>query len=233
METKKIKEILESGEGILSMAPNWVPRPFNRPGKRIRLHPDDYYAMGLKRGAIVERWFSSVTKVETDGAGEFEGMSFVNTDGNTGHLVLFKDFVDELGAGLIGGKLMDEYGTWPMYSKFYDYNEPLFHHVHHKEEACAKVGVKPKHEHYFFHKQYNNHLGIRPVSYFGFDPSVTKEMCIRDRICTAGSQKHGRGRCNGLYGFANLGLLVLLPSDDGGNGRPGVPRDRRPVDADF
>ena len=181
METKKIKEILESGEGILSMAPNWVPRPFNRPGKRIRLHPDDYYAMGLKRGAIVERWFSSVTKVETDGAGEFEGMSFVNTDGNTGHLVLFKDFVDELGAGLIGDKLMDEYGTWPMYSKFYDYNEPLFHHVHHKEEACTKVGVKPKHEHYFFPKQYNNHLGIRPVSYFGFDPSVTKEE-VKERL---------------------------------------------------
>ena len=93
MEANEIRNILERGEGILSLAPAWVPRPFNRPGKRIRLHPDDYYAMGLRRGAIVERWFSSITKVETEGAEEFEGMSFVNVDGNADHLVLFKEFV--------------------------------------------------------------------------------------------------------------------------------------------
>lgn len=177
----KMNEILQAGEGILSMVPAWVPRPFNRPGKRIRLHPDDYFAMGLKRGAIVERWFSSITKVETAGAGEFEGMSFVNADGNPDHKVLFKDLIEALGADLIGGKLMDEFGTWPMYSKFYDYNEPLFHHIHHRPEACSKVGVMPKHEHYFFPRQYNNHLGIRPVTYFGFDPSVTKEE-VKERL---------------------------------------------------
>ncbi|MEI6101695.1 MAG: hypothetical protein WCP73_07635 [Eubacteriales bacterium] len=33
----------------------------------------------------------------------------------------------------------------------------------------------PKHEHYFFPKQYNNHLGKRPITFFGFDPSVTKD----------------------------------------------------------
>ncbi len=175
LDRNKAKQILDKGDGILSMIPNWVPRPFNRPGKRIRLHPDDYFAMGMKRGAIVERWFSSITKVETEGAGEFEGMSFVNVDGNADHKVMFKDVIGALGEDLIGKALMDKYGTWPMYSKFYDYNEPLFHHVHHREEACNKVNVLPKHEHYFFPKQYNNHLGIRPVTYFGFDPSVTKE----------------------------------------------------------
>ena len=181
LDRSNAKQILDKGDGILSMVPNWVPRPFNRPGKRIRLHPDDYYAMGLKRGAIVERWFSSITKVETEGAGEFEGLSFVNTDGNASHAVLFKDVIEVLGEELIGKALMDKYGTWPMYSKFYDYNEPLFHHVHHREEACKKVNVLPKHEHYFFPKQYNNHLGIRPVTYFGFDPSVTKEE-VRARL---------------------------------------------------
>ncbi|MDR0708982.1 MAG: hypothetical protein LBF77_02815 [Spirochaetaceae bacterium] len=174
-DRKTLKDILEKGDGILSLIPAWVPRPFNRPGKRIRLHPDDYYAMGMKRGAIVERWFSSITKVETEGAVEHEGMSFVNVDGKVEHGILFKEFVDQLGAELFGQALMDKYGTWPMYSKFYDYNEPLFHHVHHRPEACAKVGVLPKHEHYFFPKQYNNHLGLRPTTFFGFDPSVTKD----------------------------------------------------------
>lgn len=174
----KIRETFEKNEGILQLIPTWVPRPFNRPGRRLRLHPDDYFAMGMERGAIVERWFSSITHVETKGAGEYEGMSFVNIDDDPQHAILFKDFIDELGADLIGQELMDKYGTWPMFSKFYDYQKPLFHHIHHGEEACAKVGVNPKHEHYFFPKQYNNHMGDMPVSYFGFDPSVTKEEVL-------------------------------------------------------
>lgn len=181
MDKKFYQDLLAKGDGILNMVPTWVPRPFNRPGRRLRLHPDDTYAMGMKRGAIVERWFSSITKVETEGAEEFEGMSFVNVDGKVENKVLFKDVVDALGEELIGKELMDRFGTWPMYSKFYDYNEPLFHHVHHGEEACAKVGVTPKHEHYFFPKQYNNHLGIRPTTFFGFDPSVTKEE-VKERL---------------------------------------------------
>jgi len=174
-DKEKLAAILAEGDGVLNLVPTWVPRPFNRPGKRIRLHPDDYYAMGMNRGAIVERWFSSITKVETEGAGPYEGLSFVNIDGDAEHAVLFRDFVEALGPDLYGQELHGKYGTWPMYSKFYDYNEPLFHHVHHAEEACARVGVTPKHEHYFFPKQYNNHLGTRPTTFFGFDPSVTKE----------------------------------------------------------
>lgn len=172
------RDVLQQGDGILQMLPTWVPRPFNRPGRRLRLHPDDYFAMGMDRGAIVERWFSSITHVETVGAEPFEGMSFVNVNDDPDEKILFKDFVDELGEELIGSELMEKYGTWPMYSKFYDYEMPLFHHIHHAEEACAKVGVKPKHEHYFFPKQYNQTLGQMPVSYFGFDPSVSREEIL-------------------------------------------------------
>ncbi len=181
-DREKIRKAFGEGDGILRMAPNWVPRPFNRPGRRLRLHPDDYFAMGMERGAIVERWFSSITRVETAGAGPREGLSFVNVDDDIGHAVLFRDFIDELGADLIGQELMDRYGTWPMYSKFYDYMQPLFHHIHHGEEACRRYGnVKPKHEHYFFPKQYNPHLGEMPVTYFGFDPSVTRRE-VRERL---------------------------------------------------
>ena len=177
-----LRDILKKGEGVLRMAPTWVPRPFNRPGRRLRLHPDDTFAMGMERGAIVERWFSSLTKVETKGAGPNEGLSFVNVDDNPEHVVLFRDFVEGLGAELIGGTLMERYGTWPMYAKFYDYQQPLFHHIHHGEEACKRYGdVKPKHEHYFFPKQYNQHLGDFPVTYFGFDPSVTREE-VKQRL---------------------------------------------------
>ena len=33
------KRALEQGEGVLRLAPTWVPRSFNIPGRRIKLHP--------------------------------------------------------------------------------------------------------------------------------------------------------------------------------------------------
>ena len=55
------EKALEQGKGVLRLAPVWVSRSFCRPGKRIKLHPDDYYALGADRGGIDERWFSSAT----------------------------------------------------------------------------------------------------------------------------------------------------------------------------
>ena len=45
-----ISQSYEQGEGILRLAPTWVPRSFCIPGKRIKLHPADYYAFGAHRG---------------------------------------------------------------------------------------------------------------------------------------------------------------------------------------
>ena len=55
------REALDAGEGLLRLAPNWVPRSFLHPGKRIKLHPHDWYAYGAHRGGIDERWFGSTT----------------------------------------------------------------------------------------------------------------------------------------------------------------------------
>jgi hypothetical protein len=48
---------LNEGKGVVRLAPNWVPRSFCRPGRRLRLHPDDYFSLGLARGGMDERWF--------------------------------------------------------------------------------------------------------------------------------------------------------------------------------
>ena len=58
------KKLLEEGKGVYRLAPTWVPRSFCRPGKRIKLHPDDYYVLCLERGGIDERWFASTTWAE-------------------------------------------------------------------------------------------------------------------------------------------------------------------------
>ena len=73
-----ITQAFEQGEGILRLAPTWVPRSFCIPGKRIKLHPADYYAFGAHRGGIDERWFSSTTKADNGPlTTPDEGLSYV------------------------------------------------------------------------------------------------------------------------------------------------------------
>jgi hypothetical protein len=169
---------LEQGKGILRLAPNWVPRSFCIPGRRIKLHPDDYYALGGERGGIDERWFASTTPADNGPlTGKDEGLSFVvvEVDGKTGK-VLLRDAVAELKGDLIGDGLWEKYGAWPMYSKFFDNQEPLPHHIHHDEAAAARVGQRGKPEAYYFPPQVNNHGGDFPYTFFGFEPGTTKEQ---------------------------------------------------------
>src|SRR5579885_2699518 len=72
-----VREAIEAGEGILRLAPTWVPRSFLMPGRRLKLHPDDLYALGAHRGGIDERWFSSTTPAANEGAPWDEGLSYV------------------------------------------------------------------------------------------------------------------------------------------------------------
>jgi len=182
MKSEDIRAIFDKGKGVLKLAPTWVPRSFNEPGKRLRLHPDDYFAFGMDRGGICERWLGSVT-VALNGpkTGPTEGMSYVVNE--AGEKVLFSEVVDALKADLIGDTLYKEYGTWPTFAKLYDYEKPLFHHLHLSEEKANKIGKHGKPEAYYFPIQYNAYLGRFPLTYFGFDPSTTKEAvkdCLRN-----------------------------------------------------
>lgn len=179
---KIIRETFEKNGGIFRMAPVFVPRRFSQAGRRLRLHPDDYYALGTQRGSIKERWFSSVTPAMNGPlAPADEGLSYIAPSEDAAEKFLFKDAVEALGAGLIGESLYKKYGTWPMYSKFFDYEAPLFHHLHLDDITAGRVGRIGKPEAYYFPPQLNNHLGQFPVTYFGYDPDVTKEM-VKERL---------------------------------------------------
>jgi hypothetical protein len=181
-EVQKIHETFEKGCGIFRMAPIFVPRRFNQAGMRLRLHPDDYYALGTQRGAFKERWFSSVIAAMNGPlAPPDEGLSYVAPTEDVADKFLFKDAVEELGADIIGAELKAKYGTWPMYSKFFDYRLPLFHHLHLNDEAAGRVGYSGKPEAYYFPPQLNSYMGEFPVTYFGFDPDVTKDQ-VRERL---------------------------------------------------
>jgi hypothetical protein len=172
---------LEQGKGILRLAPNWVPRSFCVPGRRIKLHPDDYYALGGERGGIDERWFSSTTPADNGPlTAPNEGLSFiVFEDNGKTEKVLLKDVIDELKGEIIGERLWKEHERWPMYSKFFDNKGALPHHIHHRDEHATLTGQLGKPEAYYFPPQANNHGGDFPYTFFGLSPGVTKEQVLK------------------------------------------------------
>lgn len=170
-----IDQALNEGRGVMRLAPNWVPRSFCRPGRRLRLHPDDYFALGTERGGIDERWFASTTPADNGpGTPENQGLSFIVTrDGQQARLI---DAVSEFKGGVIGEDLYQKYGRWPMFSKFFDNQGPLPHHIHHRDQHAHLVGEAGKPEMYFFPAQYNNYGGEYPFTFFGLNPGVTRDQ---------------------------------------------------------
>jgi hypothetical protein len=172
------RRALEHGEGILRLAPTWVPRSFCVPGRRIRLHPDDYFALGGERGGIDERWLSSAIRADNGPlTGPDEGLSFVVAP--EGEKVPLDEAVAELGPDLIGERIWSEHAGWPVYSKFFDNQGRLPFHIHHRQEHATLVGQMAKPEAYYFSPQMNNHLGDDPFTYFGLIPGTTEEEFAR------------------------------------------------------
>ena len=206
------QKLMDEGKGILRLAPTWVPRAFCRPGKRIRLHPDDYYAKGLEKGGIDERWFASTTWAENGpGTPEDEGLSYiVSADGS--ERMLLRDAVDQLQGALIGEALWNKYHKWPIFSKFFDNAGPLPHHIHHRDEHARRVGADGKPEMYFFPAQYNNYGAEFDYTFFGLRPETTKDQV---RTCLENFEK-------GDNHLLDLSQAYKITLDTGWDVPPGV-----------
>src|SRR6266566_8577269 len=133
----RVENILADTGGLLRLAPNWVPRSFLQPGKRLKLHPGDLYAYGANRGGIDERWFASTTEAANDGRVPDEGLSYVVVGKERFTL---RQAVAECGAALIGRNIWNQYKRWPVYSKFFDNMGPIPHHMHQNAKQAKLVG---------------------------------------------------------------------------------------------
>lgn len=168
-----IAEALDTGEGIVQLAPCWVPRSFLMPGGRLKLDTRDLYALGAHRGGIDERWFSSTTHAANGpGTPEDEGLSYIAFKGQK---VLLKEAVETVGDRFLGKDVMATYGGWNILCKFFDNLGPIPHHMHQQDEHAKKVGMIGKPEAYYFPPQYNftgNHF---PYTFMGLEPGTTKD----------------------------------------------------------
>ncbi|HEX4415567.1 MAG TPA: hypothetical protein VH107_18185 [Lacipirellulaceae bacterium] len=175
-----LSRALDAGKGLLRLTPTWVPRSFLHPGKRIKLHPDDWYAYGAHRGGIDERWFASTTEAANEGRVWNEGLSFCEFDGEE---FLLRDAIADAGAKLIGEAMFKKFNRWPVYSKFFDNMGPIPHHMHQGFEDAKLVGQEGKPESYYFPPQLNNVDNNFAYTFMGLEPGTTKAQvrrCLED-----------------------------------------------------
>ncbi|MCE5327488.1 MAG: hypothetical protein LLG01_13860 [Planctomycetaceae bacterium] len=175
-----LEQALDAGEGLLRLTPTWVPRNFLHPGKRIKLAPTDWYALGTHRGGIDERWFASTTEAANENRAKNEGLSYAAFGGQR---FLLKDAVAEAGQRLVGPTLWKKYKRWPVYSKFFDNAGPIPHHMHQRHEDAALTGQEGKPESYYYPPQLNAAENHFDYTFFGLEPGTTKAQvrkCLED-----------------------------------------------------
>jgi hypothetical protein len=169
---QRIHNAIEAGEGLLRLAPTWVPRSYLVPGRRLKLDSRDLYAYGADRGGIDERWIASTTMAMNENRTPDEGLSFVEFEGERFTL---KEAVEAEGERLVGEEIWNRYHRWPVYSKFFDNLGPIPHHLHQSDEQAHLVGREGKPEGYYFPPQLNATSGNFPHTYFGLEPGTTRE----------------------------------------------------------
>ena len=185
MSNKNIKsfaqEALENTNGLFHLLPAWVPRSFCIPGRRLKLHTDDLFALGTKRGGIDERWFSSTCPADNGPDTPLdEGLSYVYCNGQK---MLLKDIISEIGSDILGDKVMNKWAGLKVFAKFFDNMDALPHHIHLGEKHAKNVGMEGKPEAYYFPPQVNFTENNFPYTFFGLEPGTTKEQvrkCLMD-----------------------------------------------------
>jgi len=175
-----LERALDAGQGLLRLTPTWVPRSFLHPGKRIKLAPTDWYALGVHRGGIDERWFASTTEAMNDNRADDEGLSYCVFEGQR---FLLKDAVAEGGARVVGKEMYDKYERWPVYSKFFDNMGPIPHHMHQSAEFAKLTNQEGKPESYYFPPQLNAADNNFDYTFMGLEPGTTKadvQKCLEN-----------------------------------------------------
>lgn len=171
-DTALVRQAIEDSAGILRLAPTWVPRSFLVPGGRLKLAPEDLYALGPARGGIDERWLASTTIAANPDAPDDEGLSYVAAKGE--RRFTLRHAVATEPNRLLGPELAERYQRWPVFAKLFDNQGPIPLHMHQNSAQAALVGQQGKPEGYYFPPQLNTTAQSFPLTFFGLEPGTSK-----------------------------------------------------------
>ena len=163
--------LLESGNGVVRLAPAWVARDFLPPGRRLGL-PESEYDVG-ERGAICERWLASTTRADNRVGPQDEGLSYLVDD--HGNRLSLRDAVEADAEAVMGREYA---ATHPRglgrLAKLFDYAARLPYHIHPPQEYASLVGAGAKDEAYYFPDGVD--MGAHPESFFGVHPWIAEQQ---------------------------------------------------------
>jgi len=72
-----LRKTLSDGEGIIRLAPTWVPRSFSTPGGRMKLCKQDLYELGADRGVSMRGGSLRRSRRQWTRHTEDEGLSYI------------------------------------------------------------------------------------------------------------------------------------------------------------
>ncbi len=146
----------------------------------MKLDTRELYPYGPNQGGVCERWLASTVRADNPSGPEDEGLSYVLFRNSRKELVkiLLKDLINNYGDEILGKDVVHKYGGLKAFAKFFDYKGPLPLHLHQKDEHVKKYGKEGKPEAYYFPPQLNFHEGRFPYTFFGLQPSATKNDII-------------------------------------------------------
>jgi mannose-6-phosphate isomerase class I len=170
-EERLLKEELDSVNGILRLAPAFVPRT-SYPGMG-RLGLRDYF-MGPRRGWICERWLASSVEADNPIKVEDEGLSFIKFTSGAGSLLL-REALQLIPGRLLGDRYAREHDNrFGVLTKVLDIGAPIPWHIHAGEEDAKKYWkMNGKEEAYYFLD--TEERGPLPYSHLAVHPDVTEE----------------------------------------------------------
>ena len=184
-----VREALQAGEGIVRLAPCWVPRSFLMPGGRLKLDPRDLYASRRAprrhRRALVLVHHPGRQRSGDAGRRRPE----LHRDRRQARTAARKPSKTSA-TRFLGADVMARYGGWNVLCKFFDNLGPIPHHMHQTDEHAQAVGQKGKPEAYYFPPQYNFKDNNFPYTFMGLEPGTTP----RRRAPLPGTLERGRQR---------------------------------------
>lgn len=169
-----LNEELKATNGILRLAPTFVPRTDTTALGRLGVK--EFY-ISPERGYVSERWIASSVEAINPVKVQDEGLSFISFTSRSLNLSL-REALQILPGRLLGDKYAEEHeNNFGVLTKVLDSGTPIPWHIHANQEDAMKYwNMNGKEEAYYFLD--SKIMGPLPYSHLAVHPDVTENELL-------------------------------------------------------